>query len=282
MKLSHCLLASTALISLSACSDKEEPEPVIEETPSALIISISGSNGVEETFAYDRQERVRQWNSTGGETTSRATYSYDSEGFIDITTVSTDALGKEHRFTDRLTLAGNGLVRLADGVERVYSSGTLESERHYSLSFSYNASKQMTAVGWSMWTTGNDVPRRWTNTLTWADGNMTTYTDCDGTSQPVYTTTYNYGSHEGQATKPLVYPALLPQYSPLQRIDYFGARSVKLPFSSEKKNHVNGQSSLTKYTYSFAVSATGSRIEEYTADSGTPNSKVTYSLIWDE
>ncbi len=276
-----CCLAGLALV-LTACSDDSEPV-VPEKAPVALPLSITASGDYTETYAYDRNGRVRQWHVTDGPDEVLCTYEYPAANSINVTTAYKTynvGISGERRYTDNILLDANGRALSCDGVMRIYSGSELDGEFIYTYRFIYNIAGQLVNIERAQWRRNDDTPMRWTDEIEWHDGNPTRYVDYAGHATPYYTTSYTYfPDSESETYKPVMIPKL-GQFAPLQRCGVFGKLPKDLLMKAETENHVNHTTTTERYSYNFALTDEGSRISSYTLTS-SPTRAVTYLLTWD-
>lgn len=262
---------------LTGCSS-DEPEQESAAAPVALPLSITSGNNYAETYAYDRNGRIRQWHltETAGETLIN--YEYLTSNTISVTTVQKLTGGEERHYTNNITLDSNGRARSCDGVMRSFNGTEQTSELIYSQQYVYDIIGQLCNIENAQWQRNEDLPTRHTDTIDWSNGNPTRYTYI-GIGSYYTTETYTYYTNASETYKPIVVPAL-SQFGPLQRCGVFGKLPKNLVMTKTTESEFNLLNNTETYSYNFTTAPDKTYISSYTVTTEAGKSAA-YNITWD-
>ncbi|MCM1033098.1 MAG: hypothetical protein NC405_05000 [Odoribacter sp.] len=250
------LILAAFQTALSGCSGDEPSGGESPAPPAARISSIDifNDNTLDtgrRVYVYDSRERLKSVTETytSGAGSISCNYLYPDDNHITISTVDDAGNGQRAVYEETATLSG-GLVRSISGVMTTYVNGELKRKVNYMFSYEYDNRGRLTSIARSQWDGIHDTqdnPWRWVDSLVWDGDRLLEYTDCNGSSRPVYTYTYTYLDKkiDCQVVVPFTYHA---QYDALFQVGCFG---VQPPYAvdSRARRGIIGEETVRRYSY---------------------------------
>lgn len=281
---SFLLLPATLMI-LSSCDNSDEPEQTPE--PAKHISSIISDNESQE-YSYYENGRAKTWSysyhSTQSSSDYTAEYDYPSTGIINIKatekvlfayTNQTD----EFIYDELLHLSPAGTALYCEGTWTYLNNSSFRMKKKYRCDYNYDASEQLTSIEVSEWIIDHDdnvlskTPWIYEYKLYWNNGNIENFIDSQDN-----TVEYTYMSGTTAADSPVVFPVIRSYYMPLNYSGIFGKRPLELVSKTTTLWH-DGAKSAIKYSYTFGISTSESRIEAYgTSVNNGPETE--YIVTW--
>lgn len=267
------LLISLALVS---CSDDDRPTPAARPQVSEITDGISTTQKI----VYDADGRVTGYRVSYTDQTIDCTYSYPSEGLIEIRTraVTKGHLGEPdvvREYTDELHTTG-GRAAYCDGVFSEIGAGYV-FQKKYRHEFTYQPDNCLNVVICTEWNKQGDdwaydQPWAWENRYVWADGNLTRVEDGNDHNSPEYTFEYTYSQTLGVDNIVAIHFDRY-QYYPLQLAGILGTAPKNLIAGMIAKHR--GDTYLQE-TYTYDI-----REDRITAFTLTRNTHpATYTVLW--